>query len=523
MSSAIVVVPLLSPLGLGLGTLTAIFFVAVPTVTAVFLGKLANMIAMTGQSSCGDSSAKLEECSKKVGQELSGALKIFEDRIQGSSLAEPVKNSLRKDLEVVKARVIQVVAHVKAGSFTPVQGSELRDAMEKLGERIAREEADVDELLRLRLFYEGRIREFFGKLREPGSGVSAADFTEIEKRFGEIAAVRGEDLNKAIIQMSEILTGLRSRFPDGRAPTQKGPGISVENESPSAQDVARARQEIEFFYDRIRSEGTNSLSNNVTRLADEAKVSFFPGRIFAIRDEVKLTYQKILEARQLNNFYRTKLESFLGLLGPASDPGTGVVTSGRSQLRERIIAALSLGTLSREGFYALAGEVEVFLAREYDRKSQTLLEEKLQAGLAQLDYVVSGDSLEKEVAAGFSRGEVVLLDTKFDEYKLLLRLGKDGAIVMRLVRIVESEKEKSNQSDFQKKKDLDLMREWCKQGDRLLEFLRENGVICFETLRVAESVDYMTIEQLEQSRIDVSRLKKPRKPSAPGTEGTKKA
>jgi hypothetical protein len=156
-------------------------------------------------------------------------------------------------------------------------------------------------------------------------------------------------------------------------------------------------------------------------------------------------------------------------------------------------------------------EIESELARMVEQKRRHFIEEKVRNNLSKLDYVVLDTSMEEAVTSKLDRGEIAMLDTKYDDYKLLVRMAKDDTIALRLIRVVASEREKSEVTDFQKKKDQELMGEWCKNLDVLKQNLQESGVLLVEQIRVEEDVDYLTVEQLEQQKVDTSKIRKTQK------------
>ncbi|TAN45468.1 MAG: hypothetical protein EPN22_02570 [Nitrospirae bacterium] len=192
-------------------------------------------------------------------------------------------------------------------------------------------------------------------------------------------------------------------------------------------------------------------------LVDSVKGETYAQRLSVVKDNIKLRYGKLKEAAAETIAYRNVLNGLIETL--RQHPGSGKLAGDIQMLIAR-------KNITREEYETILSCAAELAAREV-----TVLEIKNR--LEALGYHVAvGD----DIAGKIENGEVVYLSTKWDGYKIMLRLDPDGKLTTRMVRMVDTEDEKKNITSYQKQKDIDTAKQWCKDYKGFIEKLREVGL-----------------------------------------------
>jgi hypothetical protein len=103
-------------------------------------------------------------------------------------------------------------------------------------------------------------------------------------------------------------------------------------------------------------------------------------------------------------------------------------------------------------------------------REEALLIADMREKLSDLGY-----SIVDEQAEPFSQGKPLFFDTRWDEYKVLVRIGEGGELVTRLARIVATEREKAETTDYQRQRDKEVAHSWCHDFDKFIDSLQQQG------------------------------------------------
>lgn len=470
----------------------------------------------------GAMAAAMEEASEKRRSEISLLLRndisvfleTFQTRVNNASLSLESRKKLLNELAILKTTSATVADRIVYGEAVQREIDRIRNLLEEFGEKIAHHETKFAETKELVAFHVSRVRNYFTQMEESFSSDDIR-LVQLKESWAEIQALPNSQMDSKLTKLSELSAKLGAHLDKAAltkmlsAPKSTKAGIkpsgpvlpkppSPGRNRPSLGRVTKlkkAQQEVEFCVKRMK-ETFDISSEKLEGLASEAASSMSIERVLAIRDQITMEYQKTAEEIFLSNFFREKLKACQPLLDPAGElSGKVGEMAGRKKIR-------------RDEFTPLFIEVEAQLNRQMEQKKRQLIQEKIREGLTRLDYVVIDSELEEDLVTKLSRGDIVPVDTKYDDYKLLIKVAPDQTLGIRLIRVTPDENEKNNISDFQKKKDQELLSEWCKNLDLLIEHLKDHGILMFEKLKIEDRVDYLTIEQLEQSHIDTARLKK---------------
>jgi|GEM_PF-5212015 len=450
-----------------------------PIVINTVLDKIASTLSMSEGRELEICSARLKECSDQLQKEIDQALQLYAERVKKTAITEKSRKSLENDLHALDDLAAQIVAKISNGSFVKQDASKWRTALDKLSDNLRFHESEDAQINNLFQYYDDKTRKALETLQKMG----AADEAKIKNwRAAREATLKmpAEQIEKKLEAISDLSAELNS-------------ALSNTAEEEKAENI---KNEIEFFLTRLKKEAPRLLSNDIDELCTRAEKSGFTEKLIALKDEIKLTYQKFREEQSQNDFFHNKLHAWQAVFAPTTPLGG------------RIFEALNTDSISRPKFRKISLEIEKFLAESIDRKKHAFIQEKIKTGLVKLDYLVLDPSVEETIAERLSKQEIVSLDTKYEDYKVLLRIDADENVAVRLIRIVESEKEKEEITEYQKQKDREIMSEWCKGFNCFAQDLRKNGVLMVEAVRIEDKVDYMTIEQLEQSKINIGIQKK---------------
>ncbi|MCR5219718.1 MAG: hypothetical protein K6E31_01825 [bacterium] len=105
--------------------------------------------------------------------------------------------------------------------------------------------------------------------------------------------------------------------------------------------------------------------------------------------------------------------------------------------------------------------------------TDALLAEKVERTLKQMGYTLMD---EEGRPVELKAGEARLLSTPYEGYRVRVKVGQDGAIATRLVRVVGSEEEKTSVSEYQKQADIEVGKKWCANLQQIHEKLAEEGL-----------------------------------------------
>ncbi|MCS7165734.1 MAG: hypothetical protein RMJ51_05635 [Candidatus Calescibacterium sp.] len=148
----------------------------------------------------------------------------------------------------------------------------------------------------------------------------------------------------------------------------------------------------------------------------------------------------------------------------------------------------------QDEFSSLMNASQKYLEYRYIRQS---LKEKLKDTLDKLGYQLIDHSIIEQL----TKGEVIYLDLPYSQdYKVQVKLTEDNQIYFRLVKFVDH----LSQSEYEKQRDMEIAKQWCKDYDKILEMLKSYGIIIENFQRVepeeAEIV-YILREEKKKERV----------------------
>jgi len=225
---------------------------------------------------------------------------------------------------------------------------------------------------------------------------------------------------------------------------------------------ALLRDEIVHYHDRMKALDADAYGA-VQNMVEESREEPILQRLEMMRNTIKLHYGSLKEQIAQSRFFRENLEKALRELRtyPESD-----------QITADIAEILQKNVISREAYGRISESIGAFLGLQIHRRYAASIRERL----ALLGYDVIGETDRDGVVGRLVGGEIVMLDTQWHDYKVMLRMSGEGEIATRFVRVVASEEEKARVSTYDRQRDAEVAKKWCADFDRFVEGLRVDGL-----------------------------------------------
>lgn len=250
-------------------------------------------------------------------------------------------------------------------------------------------------------------------------------------------------------------------------------GIEEQKVSTVLQDetLIQIKTEIYNFHNKIKNLDEEVFSE-LNILVTETNESQYEQRLSIIRDQIKLKYGKLKEQIAETNVYKYNLVKLMGVISDFS---------GSEELLKQIGALLLNKYIDKNNFDELSRRINEFIAHSQSVERTKLQKSdfvgKVKNTLENLGYGVINDSEEKQdILPKLENGEIVYLNTEWEEYKIMLKIDDKSQIATRMVKFVSNEDEKNNVSTYQKQKDAEITKKWCKDYDRFLEKMKDQGI-----------------------------------------------
>ncbi len=203
-------------------------------------------------------------------------------------------------------------------------------------------------------------------------------------------------------------------------------------------------------------------------LLKEAETCTSVARLSLIRNMFMTNYNKIKEARTLTESFKQEIRELLPLLEKARNADSLIVRM-EDLLEERDIPRGEYSGLYMEAQQLLAEQMESIVDTAVAQKVEGILE-GMGYSLVAEDFSETGDSF-----TGLRPGEVRHLETPYNGYRVRVRV-EEGKVSTRLVRVVANEKETLAGGEYQRQKDEETGKQWCRDLKVFHDSLEKEGV-----------------------------------------------
>lgn len=392
----------------------------------------------------------------RITQEMTALIEALSD--------ERERNALQSQLNAVSSRFRADIE----GGREDVPDAEFREIRQRI---LA---VQMDEKLACMLDEElGKIES---ALSDEAGNIPAGFLSEWDEIRGELQRANALALQERIKSLSALLDRARTFAEKAASAANISLAGLVEERytlpprapTPENEKLASLLSDIlDFgariaFYDEREAREIRPLLDEAA--SDETRTDEY--RLAAIREEVRMRYGKLKERTVQTEIFKEELRDMLPLVRRAR---------GAEALIVRMEELLTAREISRAAYMPLYGEVKVFLAEQLEEITDEILAEKVGDALGEMGYtLVCGDG------DGLSAGEVNFVQSPYDGYRVKVKVDEGGALSTRLVRVADSEDEKNSTSEYQRQKDIEVGRKWCRDLDALHERMKSAGIE-FET------------------------------------------
>lgn len=336
------------------------------------------------------------------------------------------------------------------------------------------------------------------------------DFEDLKEKFNEIKAI------SLLKEQSESLIKFEKSFNRLLKEYNLAQNINISNIeeqklslSPIDENIIKIKEEIYTFSNKIKNLDEEVFSE-LNILIEETNESKYEQRLAIIMDQIKLKYGKLKEQIAETNVYKYNLVKLMGVISNFR---------GSEELLNQITSLLLNKYIDKNNFDELSRRLNEFVAHSQNtelikaKKSEFI--GKVKNTLEGLGYGVIDDTQEKQdIIPKLEKGEIVYLDTEWKEYKIMLKIDEKSQIATRMVKFVSSEDEKTNVSTYQRQKDAEITKKWCKDYDRFLENMKDQGVNL--DIKVRKEVEEEPVMYIVDKTVKLENIQKTEKKNLDG-------
>ena len=189
-------------------------------------------------------------------------------------------------------------------------------------------------------------------------------------------------------------------------------------------------------------------------------------RLSAIRQEVKMCYGKLKERKVLTEVFKEELHDMLPLMKLAQ--GTNA-----KNLLVRMEDLLTARDVSRDEFTSLYEDVKILLAEQMESIIDETVTKQVGEALNEMGYTLVGE--DGEDLPGLSAQQVNFIESPYEGYQVKVKVDNGGRLSTRLVRVADSEEEKDSSGEYQRQKDIEVGKKWCKDIEKVHEKMKDEG------------------------------------------------
>jgi len=250
-------------------------------------------------------------------------------------------------------------------------------------------------------------------------------------------------------------------------------------------------EKINDFVNNIKKVDQNyKLQTNIESLYNIQDIN----NLMLIKEQVSLEYYSLLNKVFYTKGYKEKLNGYLELLDSLDKTYKSDINFSKYypyyepifvKLKNKLKDVLNQRYILKEEMLSMEQEfldtlslIEKNIEMEYIKDTFKF---KLNEILEDIGYQV----VDQELIENFYKGKIIYIDTIYgDNYKVQAKL-EDGKLFLRLVRVFEDQKGIENLTEYEKQRDYEVAKNWCKDLDKIIEKLKENGIL-METIKRIE-------------------------------------
>lgn len=266
------------------------------------------------------------------------------------------------------------------------------------------------------------------------------------------------------------------------------PVTIIDKEEKEADEKISLLQDISDFGGRVAFFSEYE-AEKLKPLIDEAKSDTEMSRLRLICTQVKTTYNRLREQAILTDTFKQSLNDFLPSIHRAHNT---------EYLCNRIEDLLKANVVSRDDYDEIYKTVKIVLSEQSETIEDAFFAEKIASTLNEMGYnLIDENGNPAELPPNTMR----IIETPYDGYRVRVKVGHDNSVVTRLVRVVGSEEEKNTTSEYQRQKDIETGKKWCKDLEKFYKALEADGLQMKDVMRKEpdeESLDIIVNKSVQK-------------------------
>lgn len=380
-----------------------------------------------------------------------------------------ISEEFRPDMQSLRIRKMELIAEYKR-----IGGDKGKDA-----EITAKFNKEVE-----------NIRKNIVLAREEGiSSVKENEFL-VEQVAKEIEKIKGNKLISKEAEMIEIEYKTYLKFDGIKFKTEKLEKLHAkcmkilenvknmqfsesENKIEKKTENIDEKNELKITYEKYMRKLKETDEDEHNKIViDEENIPF--ERLKLLTDNAKIILATVKEKKAWSKVYRETLTNMAHEIRAIGE---------YAELEESIEQVCAKKYIENSEYLVLKDRAlkKICELRENaDRKSSiSKFADKTREKLRELGYEVedeSRDGATDDENEKFKKGEPVYFNSGDGEYRVMAKMNENGELGTRVVRLVDDISEKSKISSYQMQKDAEHAGKWCKDYDKLLHKLEEEGM-----------------------------------------------
>lgn len=234
-----------------------------------------------------------------------------------------------------------------------------------------------------------------------------------------------------------------------------------------------------------------------------------------IKDQISLEYYNLLNNIIYTDAYKERIQGYLNILDSLENVYKTDINFKKyypyyeaifKKIKMKLTDILNQKYITKQEALDIEKEfldtvslIEKSIELEYIKDT---LKFRLNDILRDIGYSV----IEQELIEKFYKGEVIYIDTIYgSNYKVQAKFS-EGKLSLRLVKVFETQKDIDNLTDYERQMDFEVAKNWCKDLDKIIEKLKDNGILIETIKRIEPSESQITYivnkELLSKSKVN---------------------
>lgn len=299
--------------------------------------------------------------------------------------------------------------------------------------------------------------------------------------LGEIKAIKLEEED-----LDEILRRIRAE--------------TVQSEPKKDQESTDLKNYIQKTASDILNHPENEYSERAGSILKDVAKETNTSKLYLYLQQLKLDSSELCKKIEADRIDRKKLqETKMSLLGIEQDhlEIESLLKQIESLEKEQWVDPQKVMVIVQET--TKAGEA--IRQKKIKEEEQSLIRKCVYEVLKSFDYVPDSDFKTCIV----NRTPMIFSTVLGSDYRVRTSFSPKGEMIARLIRVVGNKKQQDVITERQRIKDMEAMETWCRDYDRLISFMRENGVDANIIWRKPPEIEHLEVVVDETCKRSTSR------------------